>query len=188
MSYIDKLNNPIILISSNKSPSLNLICYFKILMFILISVFQSFRYAHKESSPQPFQLEKTHLYTSQLYPKLPSKSQKPSNARTFFNLIFPLKSLIKLDLPENSVQTEQEALPESSRYSQFMYRHPFQSTSEKGLTCRLPTEEANSLKQIDRNLAQILPKSHNLFSEKEKRTKKKTEKKSTEKRIFTIHS
>lgn len=51
LSYIDKLNNPIILISSNKSPSLNLICYFKILMFILISVFQSFRYAHKESPP-----------------------------------------------------------------------------------------------------------------------------------------
>ncbi len=68
-----------------------------------------------------------------------------------------------------------------------MYRHPFQSTSEKGLTCRLPTEEANSLKQIDRNLAQILPKSHNLFSEKKKEQRKKTEKKSTEKRIFTIH-
>ena len=98
------------------------------------------------------------------------------NARTFFNPYFPLKSLIKLDLPENSVQTEQEALPESSRYSQFMYRHPFQSTSEKGLTCRLPTEEANSLKQIDRNLAQILPKSHNLFSEKKKNKGKKQKK------------
>ena len=99
------------------------------------------------------------------------------NARTFFNPYFPLKSLIKLDLPENSVQTEQEALPESSRYSQFMYRHPFQSTSEKGLTCRLPTEEANSLKQIDRNLAQILPKSHNLFFEKKKKEQRKNRKK-----------
>lgn len=105
------------------------------------------------NSAQPLQLEKTHLYTSQLSPKLPSKSQKPPNAkafslkrqrvyrqtpkysnpnakefqintRTFFNSYFPLKSLIKPDLPENSVQTEQKALPESSRYSQFMYRQP----------------------------------------------------------------
>lgn len=35
------------------------------------------------NSVQPLQLEKTHLYTSQLSPKLPSKSQKPPNASTF---------------------------------------------------------------------------------------------------------
>ena len=35
------------------------------------------------NSFQPLQLEKTHLYTSQLSPKRPSKSQKPPNARTF---------------------------------------------------------------------------------------------------------
>ena len=36
------------------------------------------------NSSQPLQLEKTHLYTSQLSPKLPSKSQKPQNASTFY--------------------------------------------------------------------------------------------------------
>lgn len=35
------------------------------------------------NSFQPLQLEKTHLYTSQLSPKLPSKSQKPPNAKAF---------------------------------------------------------------------------------------------------------
>lgn len=35
------------------------------------------------NSVQPLQLEKTHLYTSQLSPKLPSKSQKPPNAKAF---------------------------------------------------------------------------------------------------------
>lgn len=62
---------------------------------------------------------------------------------------------------------------------------PFQSTSEKGLTCMLPAEETNTLK--DRNPVKSPVQKVIIYFLKKKKEQRKNRKKSTEKRIFTIH-
>lgn len=78
-------------------------------------------------SPKPLNASSFPLKCQRVYPQTSkrfkqnvkefSSKRKGVSDKTqgrFSILIFPLKSLIKLDLPENSILTEQEAIPESS--------------------------------------------------------------------------